>query len=160
MFNPETASIARFFLPTAKAVQSSIAFEMTEAPVRNEAELESAIAAAALRPSPGLLFLPDSFLQSRPAKVTALAAEHKLPAVYSVSSFARNGGLVTFGIERVDLFVRAAGYVDRILRGEKPSDLPVQMPSKFELVVNLKTAKSLGLTIPPTVLARADEVIE
>jgi putative ABC transport system substrate-binding protein len=160
VFNPETASIARFFLPTARAVQSSISFELTEAPVRNEAELESAIAAAALRPSPGLLFLPDSFLQSRPAKVAALVAEHKLPAVYSVSSFARNGGLVTFGIERVDLFVRAAGYVDRILRGEKPSDLPVQMPSKFELVVNLKTAKSLGLTIPPTVLARADEVIE
>jgi putative ABC transport system substrate-binding protein len=112
------------------------------------------------RPSPRLIFLPDSFLQSRPAAVVALAVKYKLPAVYSVSAFARSGGLVTFGIEREDLFRRAAGYVDRILKGEKPSDLPVQMPSKFELVVNLRAAKSLGLTIPATVLARADEVIE
>jgi putative ABC transport system substrate-binding protein len=160
VFNPEAASIAGFFLPSVRAVQSSISFELTEAPVRNEAELESAIAEAALRPSPGLIVLPDSFLQSQPAIVVALAAKHKLPAVYSVSVFARNGGLITFGVERVDLFLRAAGYVDRILKGEKPSDLPVQMPSKFELVVNLKTAKSLGLAVPPTVLARADEVIE
>jgi putative ABC transport system substrate-binding protein len=160
VFNPDTASIARYFLPTVRAVQSSISFELTEAPVRSEAELESAIAAAARRPSPGLIFLPDSFLQSRPAAVVALAVKYKLPAVYSVSAFARSGGLVTFGIEREDLFRRAAGYVDRILKGEKPSDLPVQMPSKFELVVNLRAAKSLGLTIPATVLARADEVIE
>jgi len=160
VFNPETAPIARIFLPSVKAVRSSISFELFEAPVRNEAELESAIAAAALRPSPGLIFLPDSFLQSRPATVAAVVAKNKLPAVYSVSAFARSGGLITFGVERVDLFLRAAGYVDRILKGEKPSDLPVQMPSKFESVINLKTAKSLGLTIPPTALARADEVIE
>ena len=107
-----------------------------------------------------MIFLPDSFLQSRPATVTGLAASHKVPAVYSVSAFARSGGLATFGIERVDLFVRAAAYVDRILKGEKPADLPVQMPNKFELVINLKAAKSLGLNIPPTVLARADTVIE
>ena len=160
VFNPETAAIARFFLPSVKAAQSSMSFELAEAPVHNETELESAIAAAALRPSPGLIFLPDSFLQSRPETVVALVAKHKLPAIYSVSSFARSGGLITFGIERADLSLRAAGYVDRILKGEKPSDLPVQMPSKFELVVNLKTAKSLGLAVPPTVLARADELIE
>jgi putative ABC transport system substrate-binding protein len=92
--------------------------------------------------------------------VAGLAAKYNVPAVYSVSAFARSGGLITFGIERVDLFVRAAAYVDRILRGEKPSDLPVQMPSKFELVINLKAANLLGSSIPPTVLARADEVIE
>jgi putative tryptophan/tyrosine transport system substrate-binding protein len=160
VFNPETASIARFFMPSVRAVQSSISFDLTEAPVRNEAELESAIAAAALRPNPGLIFLPDSFLQSRPGTVAGLAAKYKLPAVYSVSAFARSGGLLTFGIERVDLFVRAAGYVDRILKGEKPINLPVQMPNKFELVINLKTAKALGLTVPPSLLARADEVIE
>jgi putative ABC transport system substrate-binding protein len=160
VFNPEAASIARFFMPSVRAVQSSISFELTEAPVRNEAELEDAVAAAALRPSPGLIFLPDSFLQSRPAIVAGLAAKHKVPAVYSVSAFARSGGLLTFGIERVDLFVRAAGYVDRILKGEKPTDLPVQMPNKFELVINLKTAKALGLAVPPSLLARADEVIE
>jgi putative ABC transport system substrate-binding protein len=160
VFNPETAPIARLYMPSLRAVQSSVSFELTEAPIRNEAELEDAIAAAAQRPSPGLIFLPDSFLQSQPATVAALAAKYKLPAIYSVSTFARNGGLIAFGIERVDLFLRAAGYVDRILKGEKPSDLPVQMPSKFELVLNLRTAMSLGLTIPPTLLASADEVIE
>ena len=90
----------------------------------------------------------------------ALVARQRLPAIYSISAFSRSGGLIAFGIERADLFARAAGYVDRILRGDSPSELPVQMPSKFELVVNLKTAKSLGLAIPPTILARADEVIE
>jgi len=159
VFNPETAAIARFFMPSVRAAQSSISFDLTEAPVRNEAELESAIAAAALRPNPGLIFLPDSFLQSRPATVVSFAAKYKVPAVYSVSAFARSGGLLTLGIERVDLFVRAAGYVDRILKGEKPTNLPVQMPNKFELVINLKTAKALGLSVPPS-LARADEVIE
>jgi len=160
IFNPETASIARFFLPSVRAAQKSFSFELSEAPMRNEAELESAIAAAAQRPFPGLVFLPDSFLQSRTETVAALVAKHKLPAVYSVSAFVRSGGLVAFGVERKDLFLRAAGYVDRILKGEKPSDLPVQMPSKFELAVNLKAAKWLGIAIPPTVLARADEVIE
>jgi putative ABC transport system substrate-binding protein len=157
VFNPDTAPGAYLFLPSLKADQPA---EVTEAPVRNEAELESVIAAAALRPLPGLIFLPDSFLASRPAVVVALAAKYKLPAVYSLSAFVRNGGLIAFGVERTDVFRRAAEYVDRILKGEKPADLPVQMPSKFELVVNLKTAKSLGLTLPPTVLARADEVIE
>ena len=160
VFNPDTASLARFFLPSVRALQSSTSFDLIEAPVRNEAELESAIAAAALRPSSGLLFLPDTFLQSQPATVAGLAAKYKLPAIYSVSAFARSGGLITFGIERVDLFVRAATYVDRILKGEKPTDLPVQMPIKFELVINRKTAKSLGINITPTLLARADEVIE
>jgi putative ABC transport system substrate-binding protein len=160
VFNPETAAIARLFLPSVRALQSPSSFDLTEAGVRSEAELENAIAATAARQSPGLVFLPDSFLQSRTSTVTGLAAKYKVPAVYSVSAFARSGGLITFGIERVDLFVRAAAYVDRILRGEKPSDLPVQMPSKFELVINLKAAKLLGISIPPTVLARADEVIE
>lgn len=160
IFNPDTAPGARLFLPSLGSVQSSNAYEVTEAPIRNETELERAIIAAAQRTSPGLIFLPDSFLASRPAVVAALVAKQRLPAIYSVSAFARSGGLIAFGIERVDIFARAAGYVDRILRGERPSELPVQMPSKFELVVNLKTAKSQGLTIPPTILARADEVIE
>jgi putative ABC transport system substrate-binding protein len=160
VFNPETASIARYFLPSVRAAQTSFSFDLSEAPMRNEAELGSVIAAAAQRPFPGLVFLPDSFLQSRTERVAALVAEQKLPAVYSVSAFVRSGGLIAFGVEREDLFVRAAGYVDRILKGEKPSALPVQMPTKFELAVNLKTAKSLGIAIPPTVLARADEIIE
>jgi putative ABC transport system substrate-binding protein len=160
IFNPDTAPGARLFLPSLSSVQSSNAYEVTEAPVRNEAELERAIAAAAQRPASGLIFLPDSFLASRPELVASLVAGQRLPAIYSVGTFARSGGLIAFGIERVDIFARAAGYVDRILKGESPSELPVQMPNKFELVVNLKTAKSQGLTVPPTILARADEVIE
>jgi putative ABC transport system substrate-binding protein len=160
IFNPDTAPGARLFLPSLSSVQSSNAYEVTEAPIRNEAELERAIGEAAQRPASGLIFLPDSFLASRPALVTSLVAGQRLPAVYSVGTFARSGGLIAFGIERVDIFARAAGYVDRILKGESPSELPVQMPNKFELVVNLKTAKSQGLAVPPTILARADEVIE
>jgi putative ABC transport system substrate-binding protein len=160
VFNPDTAPFPRMFLPPIQAIRSSPPIQATEAPVRNDAELERAIVAAALRPSPGLIFLPDSYLASRTAKVVGFVAAQKLPAVYSVSAFARAGGLISLGIERTNLFFRAAGYVDRILKGENPADLAVQMPSKFELVVNLKTAKSLGVSIPSTVLARADEVIE
>jgi putative tryptophan/tyrosine transport system substrate-binding protein len=160
MFNPDTAPFPRMFLPPIRAVQSSASLQVTEAPVHNEPELERAIEAAGARPTPGLIFLPDSFLASRVEIVIGLVAKKKLPAVYSVATFPRAGGLVALGIERVDIFLRTATYVDRILKGERPSDLPVQMPSKFELIVNLKTAKLLRLTVPPTVLARADEVIE
>jgi ABC-type uncharacterized transport system substrate-binding protein len=110
--------------------------------------------------SGGLIALPDSFLNSRHEMIVALTAKHHLPAIYAVSEFTRSGGLIAYGIERADLFRRAAAYVDRILKGEKPADLPVQAPTKYELVINLKTAKALGLDVPPTLLARADEVIE
>ena len=126
--------------------------------MRSDAELHAAIEAAAQLPSSGLIFLPDSFLASRSA-VAAVAAR-KLPAVYSIAAFPRNGGLISLGIERAEIFYRAARCADRILKGEKPAELPVQMPDKFELVVNLKTAKSMGLDMTPALLARADEVIE
>jgi putative ABC transport system substrate-binding protein len=104
--------------------------------------------------------MPDAFTDNHREEITQLAARHRLPAVYPFRSFARAGGLVSYGNEQLDNFRRAATYVDRILKGEKPSELPVQAPVKFELVINLKTAKAIGLTVPPTLIARADEVIE
>jgi putative ABC transport system substrate-binding protein len=160
IYNPDTAPSASLFVSSIKSFKSELEFSVRPAPVRDEAELDAAIAEAAQFSSSGLIFLPDSFLASRSAMIAAMVAKRRIPAIYSIAAFPRKGGLLALGIERVTVFYRAAGYVDRILRGEKPSDLPVQMPDKFELVVNLMAAKSLGLVVPPAVLARADEVIE
>jgi putative ABC transport system substrate-binding protein len=160
VYNPDTAPMAPLFVPPIEAVRSGVPFAVRRAPVRNDAELDAAIADAGQSPSSGLIFLPDSFLASRSNGVVAAVAKRRIPAVYSIAAFARNGGLVSLGVERADQFYRASRYVDRILEGENPADLPVQIPDKFEIVINLKTAKSLGLAIPPALLARADEVIE
>jgi putative ABC transport system substrate-binding protein len=160
IFNPGSAPFATMFLPSAQAVRFPSASEIIVSPVASETDLERAIAEAAGRPSPALVFLPDSFLNSRPEMVVAAVARHRLPAIYSIPSFPRNGGLFSYGFDRADVFYRAAGYVDRILRGEHPGDLPVQFPRKFELVINLKTAKALGLNVAQNLLALADEVIE
>ncbi|MFZ0152540.1 MAG: ABC transporter substrate-binding protein [Xanthobacteraceae bacterium] len=160
IFNPDSAPFARMFLPAMEAVRATSAFELIVSPVRDEIELGRAIAMAGRRQSGGLISLPDIFLNSRREMIVALTAKQHLPAIYAVSDFTRSGGLIAYGIERADLFRRSAAYVDRILKGEKAADLAVQQPSKFELVINLKTAKTLGLTVPPTLLARADEVIE
>ena len=160
MFNPDTAPYARMFLPSMEAVRSVAQFELIEAPVASENDVERAITTAAARPAAGLIVLPDSFLNSRRELIVAATAKQRLPTIYSVSEFTRSGGLIAYGIERTDLFRRAATYVDRILTGTKPADLPVQQPTKFELTINLKTAKTLSLEVPPTLLARADEVIE
>jgi ABC-type uncharacterized transport system substrate-binding protein len=160
MFNPDSAPYARMFLPAIEAVRAASAFELIISPVRNEAELDRAIAVAGRQQSGGLIALPDSFLNSRHEMVVALIAKQQLPAIYSVSEFIRSGGLITYGIERADLFYRSAVYVDRILKGEKPADLAIQQPTKFELAINVKTAKALGLTVPDTLLATANEVIE
>jgi len=134
--------------------------ETISAPVRNVSELDSVIAAQAREPNSGLVVMPDSFLIAHRVQTISLAARYRLPAVYPYRLFAEVGGLLSYGVEQTDNFRRAAIYVDRILKGEKPSELPVQAPVKFEMVVNLKTAKELGLTIPGTFLQRADEVIE
>jgi putative tryptophan/tyrosine transport system substrate-binding protein len=160
IFNPDTAPFARMFLPSMEAVRRSAFFELIEAPIRSENEVKRAITAAGSRSAPGLIALPDAFLNSHREIIVAVAAEQRLPAIYSLSAFSRSGALIAYGIDRADLFRRAASYVDRILKGAKPADLPVQLPTKFELVINLKTAKALGLQPPPTLLARADEVIE
>jgi len=158
--NPNSAPFARMFLPSMDSVSSGLSVTLTVSQIRTEDELEHAIAMAGREPFGGLVFLPDSFLASRREVVANSAARHKLPAIYSTSMFVRSGGLVGYGFDRADLFQRAAGYVDRILKGEKPAELPVQMPTKFELAINLKTAKGLGIIVPPSLLARADEVIE
>jgi putative ABC transport system substrate-binding protein len=160
IFNPDTAPYGHMFIPSIQAVFPNRQHALKVSTVRNEHEIQQAIAAAALRPASGLIFFPDSFLTSRREFVVGIVAKYRIPATYAISPFAKSGGLIAYGIDRVDVFHRAASYVDRILRGDRPADLPVQMPTKFELVINLKTAKALGLTVPPSMLARADEVIE
>src|SRR5262249_38752172 len=158
LFNPATASYAEYWLNPFKSAAFAVA--ATAAPVHDASELEPVIAAHAREPNGGLIVMPDSFPLDHAAAVTSLAARYRLPAVYPYRIFAELGGLLTYGNDRLDSYRRAAGYADRILKGEKPGELPVQFPVKFELVVNLKAGKALGLQVPPTLLARADEVIE
>jgi putative tryptophan/tyrosine transport system substrate-binding protein len=160
LFNPASATYAEYWLNPFKAAAPSFAVEPILAPVHDMSELESVIAAQAREPNGGLIAMPDSFADAHRVEITSLAARYRLPAVYPFRFFATVGGLLSYGVDRTDNFRRAATYVDRILKGEKPADLPVQAPTKFELVINLKTANALGLSVPPMLLARADEVIE
>ena len=134
--------------------------EAVVAPVHDRSELVSIIATQARESNSGLILLPDSFLTVHRVEVTSLAARYRLPAVYPFRQFAELGGLLSYGVDRLENWQRAAGYVDRILKGEKPADLPVQAPSEYKLVLNLKTAKALGLDVPWILQQRADEVIE
>ena len=159
LFNPSTAPHSIFLHPM-EAVASSMAVELVPAPVHSDAEIESTIAAIGREPGRGLIVLPDAFTSARRKSIIALTSVHRLPAIYAFRFFPADGGLMSYGVDVRDQFWRAPSYVDRILRGEKPSDLPVQQPTKFEFVINLKTAKALGLTVPPELLALADVVIE
>jgi putative tryptophan/tyrosine transport system substrate-binding protein len=143
-----------------QAVAPSLRVEVNPVNMRDAGEIEGAVATFARPSNGGLIVTASNLAYVHRDLIVTLAARHKLPAVYSERSFVAAGGLVSYGPDFVDQFRRAAGYVDRILKGEKPADLPVQAPTKYQLVINLKTAKALGLAIPPTVLARADEVIE
>jgi putative tryptophan/tyrosine transport system substrate-binding protein len=160
LFNPATASYFEYYLSPFKAAATSFGVEPIVAPFHNASELESIFAAQAREPNGGLIAMPDSFQTAHRAEITSLAARHRLPAVYAFRFFAEAGGLLSYGNDRFDNYRRSANYVDRVLRGANPGELPVQIPNKFELVINLKTAKALGLTIPPSLLALADEVIE
>ena len=146
-------------MPSLETAARSLKVVPITAPVHSNVEIETAITALGREPGGGLVVTPDLFLGNR-APIISAAARNNVPAVYGLSDFARDGGLLSYGPDQVDNFPRAATYVDRILRGEKPGDLPVQLPTKFEMVVNFKTAKALGLAIPPSILLRADEVIE
>ena len=151
---------AKVTLPTILAALPSFHLQATDAIIRDAVSVEQAIDTAAKMSGVGLIVLASTIgLVNRDA-IIAGAATHRLPAVYTNSTFARSGGLVSYGIDRVHQFQEAGGYIDRILHGEKPADLPVQTPSKFELVINMKTARLLGLDVDPTLLALADEVIE
>jgi putative ABC transport system substrate-binding protein len=143
-----------------QSVSPSFGVELRPIDVRDASEMERVLAAFAGSPNGGLVLTGSAWAIVHRDLIIALAARHRLPAVYYERYFAAAGGLISYGSDNVELFRLAAGYVDRILRGEKPADLPVQHPTKYDLVINLKTAKALGLTVPPTLLARADEVIE
>jgi putative ABC transport system substrate-binding protein len=143
-----------------QAVAPSLRIEVTPVNMRDAPEIERAVAAFARSPNDGLIVTASGVAQRYRDLIVTLAARHKLPAVYAERSFVAAGGLISYGPDFVDQYRRAAGYVDRILKGAKPADLPVQAPTRYELVINLKTAKALGLAVPPTLLARADEVIE
>jgi putative ABC transport system substrate-binding protein len=159
LFNPDTRSYIPF-LHSLDAIGPSLGVQPIKAPVRNAGEIEAAMATIAHEPGGALMVLPDPFANVHRALIVGLAARHRLPAAYTQRLFATAGGLLSYGVDVTDLYRRAASYVDRILKGAKPADLPVQQPTKFELVINLKAAKALGLDVPPMLLARADEVIE
>jgi putative ABC transport system substrate-binding protein len=160
LYNPQTAPYGPSFVQVIAAAAPGLHVEAVATAVRDGAELEAKLAGFASQPDGGLIVLPDSFNTIHRDEIVALAARHRLPAVYPFRYFTSGGGLVSDGVDTADLFRRAASYVDRIFKGAKVGELPVQGPTKFELVINLKTAKALGLDVPPTLLARADEVIE
>ena len=160
LFNPATAVPIQFFMPSIQAAASSFAIEVSAAPVHAKDEIEGVIAAQARSPGGGLIVMPDAFNEPIREQIIALAARYSVPAIYYNRFFSELGGLISYGELRVETFRLAAGYIDRILKGEKPADLPMQAPTKFELIINLKTAKALGLTISRDFLLIADEVIE
>jgi putative ABC transport system substrate-binding protein len=159
MFSPDR-SPARAYIPSLETAARSLKVEPIIAPVHSDLEIETAIVSLGREPGGGLVVVPDPFTAAHRAPIIMAAARNQVPTIYYGSNFARDGGLLSYGADQVDLFRRAGSYVDRILRGAKPGDLPVQFPTKFEMVVNLKTAKALGIRVPPSLLARADEVIE
>jgi ABC-type uncharacterized transport system substrate-binding protein len=160
LFNPPTAPYAEYYLTPFKAAAASFAVEAIVAPVHDTSELESVVAAQAREPNGGLTLMPSAFMNVYRAEIVSLAARYRVPAVYPFRFFTELGGLLSYGNDFLDNYRRAATYVDRILKGAKPSELPVQAPVKFELVINLKTAKALGLDVPVQLQQRADEVIE
>jgi hypothetical protein len=161
LYNPDMESLGGApLLRTFEAAAAALALEAIALPVRDDAGIETGLAALARDPRNGLVVPADIFILHRRELIVALVARHKVPAVYALRELVTAGGLISYGVDPVDLYRRGAIYVDRILRGAKPAELPVQAPIKFELVINLKTSKALGLTIPPSLLALADEVIE
>ena len=147
-------------MPSFETAAGSLKIVPITAPVHDDVEIETAIIALGREPGGGLVVMPDGFMTPHRAPIILAAARNQVPTVSAGSIFARDGGLLSYGVDLVDPWRRAATYVDRILHGEKPGDLPVQFPANFEMAVNLKSAKALGLAIPPSILMRADEVIE
>jgi putative tryptophan/tyrosine transport system substrate-binding protein len=160
LFNPATTVPIQFFMPSIQAAALSIAVEVSAAPVHAKDEIEGVIAAQARNPGGGLIAMPDVFNDVNRELIIALAARYSVPAIYFNRFFSEPGGLISFGEARDEQFRLAAGYIDRILKGEKPADLPLQAPTKFELIINLKTAKALGLQVPLQLQQLADELIE
>jgi putative tryptophan/tyrosine transport system substrate-binding protein len=160
VFNPEVAPYTSLYLRSIEAVAPSIGVKVITAPVHDDAEAEAAFAKHASEQGGGLIMMTDAFVSVHRKQVIELAARFALPAIYPYRYYVVDGGLMSYGIDQLEQWRGAAVYIDRILKGEKPGDLPVQAPNKYGLVINLKTAKALGLTVPPALLGRADEVIE
>jgi putative tryptophan/tyrosine transport system substrate-binding protein len=160
MFNPDFVTASAAYVASLETAARSLKVDVITAPVHNDGEIKAAITTLRREAGGGLVAVPDVFMTGHRAPIISAAARNNVPAVYGYSYFAREGGLLSYGADPVDIYRRAASYVDRILRGAKPADLPVQLSTKFEMVVNLKTAKALGLTVPQSILLRADEVIE
>jgi putative ABC transport system substrate-binding protein len=160
LYNPDTAPYAQLYLRSAQTAVASLAIEPIASPVRDDADIEAAITTLAREPGGGLIGIPDTYIQQRRDLIIALVDRYRLPAIYANRVWTPSGGLMSYAVDTLDLLRRAAAYVDRILKGADPSDLPVQQPNKYELIINLKTAKALGLTAPLNLLATADEVIE
>jgi putative ABC transport system substrate-binding protein len=159
LFNPDT-SPASAYMPSLETAARPLKVAPIIASVHGDVEIETAIIALGREAGGGLVVMPDVFMVAHRASIISAAARNNVPAVYSQSPFARDGGLLSYGVDQVDTWRRTATYVDRILRGAKPAELPVQFPIKFEMVLNLKTAKALGLAVPPSIRLRADDVIE
>jgi len=161
MFNPDTTPTVSVYMPSFETAARALKVVPIRVPVHSDGEIEAANITLGREPGGGLVSMPDGgFLRTHRASIISAAAGNNVPAVYDVADFARDGGLLSYGVDPQDGFRRAASYVDRILRGEKPGDLPVQFPVKYEMVLNLKTAKALGLEVPPSIMLRATEAIE
>ena len=160
LFNPKTAPYGPYFLRSVETAAPSFKMNVAAGSVHDAGEIRQTISEFAARPNGTLIVLPDIFTATNRGAIISSANEHRVPSLYPFTYFVRSGGLVSYGIDQLDLFRRSASYIDRVLKGARPADLPVQQPTKFEFAINLKTAKALGLEVPPTLLARADEVIE
>ncbi len=160
VFNPQTAPYMQSIVQSVEFAASPLHVKILAIPVLNDAELDRAITSLAQERDNAMIFPPDIFLNTRVRTIIALAAQYRLPVIYTASGYANLGGLIAYGPDFFDNYRRSAKLVDRVLKGAKPGDLPVEQPTKFELAINLKTARELGLEIPPTLLARADKVIE
>ncbi len=160
VFNPATAPPLEFYLPSIKAAASSLAIEVNVAPVHSRDEFEGVIAAQARNSGSGIIVMPDGFNTTHRDLIIALMARYRVPAIYFNRYFAQSGGLIAYGDDYAELFRQAAWYVDHVLRGANPGDLPIQLPAKFELAINVKTADALGVSVPPSLLGSADLVIE
>jgi len=160
IYNPPTAPFATYYLRPFEAAAPTLGVQASVAAVDNDVDIENALDALAREPGGGFVVLPDTFTGIHRDQIVSLASRYRLPAVYPFRWFAEMGGLLSYGLDSDDMFHRAASYVDRVLKGEKPADLPVQGPTKFEMIINNKTAKALGIDVPPTLLAIADEVID
>ena len=160
LFNPTSGAPLKFQIPSIRAAASSFGIQVSAAPVHDKDEIEGVIATQAREPGGGLIMMPNPFNVINRERIIGLAGRYGVPAIYFARLFTNSGGLISYADDRTEEFRLAAGYIDRLLKGTKPGDLPVQRPTKYELSINLKTAKALGLAVPPALLARADEVIE